>query len=71
MLHQLSYEVTNTHRNHHILEYIDIDIVAQLVEHWTSIPKVAGSIPIWSGKHLSLPGVDAHSEKHHKQLILK
>ena len=42
-----------------------VDLLAQLVEHWTSIPKVAGSIPNflpWSGKLFSLSGVDAHSE---------
>ncbi len=34
MLYQLSYEVN-----------LEVDLVAQLVEHWTSKPKVAGSIP--------------------------
>ena len=27
-----------------------LDLVAQLVEHWTSIPKVAGSIPTAVGE---------------------
>ena len=41
-----------------------LDLVAQLAEHWTRVPKVASSIglPLWSGKLLSLPGVDTHSE---------
>ncbi len=42
MLYQLSYEVKS-------VRVFDIsnrlDLVAQLVEHWTSKPKVAGSIP--------------------------
>ena len=63
---------------YHILEYIDIegtrlsskisatrtdfDLVAQLVEHWTSIPMVAGSIPTVVRQLFSLPGVDVYSE---------
>ena len=34
----------------------------QLAEHWTSIPKVAGSIPTVVRLTFSLPGVDIHSE---------
>ena len=41
MLYQLSYEVR-------------VDLVAQLVEHWTSIPKVAGSIPTVIGQTFQL-----------------
>ena len=53
MLYQLSYVVKSV-RVGDILElslvssismYINVLTVAQLVEHWTSIPKVAGSIP--------------------------
>ena len=40
------------------------DRVAQLTEHWASIPKVVGSIPTVARHivHASLPGVDIHSE---------
>ena len=41
MLYQLSYEVR-------------VDLVAQLAEHWTSISKVAGSIPTVIGKTFQL-----------------
>ena len=36
MLYQLSYELKSVRV---------LDLVAQLVEHWTGKPKVAGSIP--------------------------
>ena len=40
MLYQLSYEVKYVR----VFDIV-LDLVAQLVEHWTSKPKVAGSIP--------------------------
>ncbi len=42
MLYQLSYEVKSVRNIKHSNR---LDLVAQLVEHWTSKPKVAGSIP--------------------------
>ena len=61
---------------YHILEYIDIegtrlsskisptrtdfDLVAQFVEHWTSIPMVADSIPTVVRQLFSLPAVDVY-----------
>ena len=35
-----------------------LDLVVQLAEHWTSKPKVAGSIPTVVSRLFSLPGVD-------------
>ncbi len=37
-----------------------LDLVAQLVEHWTGKPWVVGSIPTVVKQFLSLPGVDIH-----------
>ena len=60
MLCQLSYAVRS-------VRVCDIsnrpDRVAQLAEHWASIPKVVGSNPTVA-RHIlqNLPGVDIHSE---------
>ena len=38
-----------------------LDCIAQLAEHWASIPKVVGSILSWSGIFFNLSDVDIHS----------
>ena len=44
--------------------------IAQLTEHWTSKPKVVGSIPIIVKQNFCLASLDIYSEKHHQQYIL-
>ncbi len=43
--------------------------IAQLTEHWTSKPKVVGSIPIIVKQNFCLSSLDIYSEKHHQQYI--
>ena len=49
-------------RKYHILVHNRTDRVAQLAEHWASIPKVVGSIPTAGGQAYfsSLPVMDIH-----------
>ncbi len=44
-------------------------LIAQLTEHWTSKPKVVGSIPIIVKQNFCLSSLDIYSEKHHQQYI--
>jgi hypothetical protein len=53
----LSSEISPTRTN-----LINLVVVAQLAEHWTSIPKVTGLIPTVVRQTFSLPGVDTHSK---------
>ena len=49
-----------------------LDLVAQLAEHWTSIPCKGRGFDSHRGQasvSFSLPCVDAHSEQHHKHHI--
>ena len=41
-----------------------LDLLAQLAEHWSSKPKVAGSIPTVVKLNFRLPGVDILREHH-------
>ncbi len=42
----------------------EVNFIAQLAEHWTSKPKVAGSFPTVVKQNVRLTGV--YSEKHHQ-----